>query len=194
LTDIFEVQDEVVERIVGALAVTLTQGEQQRLRRHGTSNAEALLAAGARIAHSRHTGVGHPSLSDVPPSDRVGSKLCRAFRCFGGGDPCAAAETSAQLRTPRRITWPIHRATIITSLAIARAQFLYEQRLRAQIDKLDETLRSFRNVERAKGILMEKRKLDEEPAYHFMRRQAMNQRVSMGAVAVAIIDSHDILG
>ena len=41
LTDIFEVQDEVVERIVGALAVTLTQGEQQRLRRHGTSNVEA---------------------------------------------------------------------------------------------------------------------------------------------------------
>jgi adenylate cyclase len=41
LTDIFEVQDQVVERIVGALAVTLTQGEQQRLRRHGTSNVEA---------------------------------------------------------------------------------------------------------------------------------------------------------
>jgi adenylate cyclase len=41
LTDIFEVQDEVVERIVGALAVTLTRGEQQRLRRHGTSNVEA---------------------------------------------------------------------------------------------------------------------------------------------------------
>jgi adenylate cyclase len=41
LTDIFEVQDEVVEKIVGALAVTLTQGEQQRLRRHGTSNVEA---------------------------------------------------------------------------------------------------------------------------------------------------------
>ena len=41
LTDIFEVQDEVVEKIVGALAVTLTQGEQQRLRRHDTSNVEA---------------------------------------------------------------------------------------------------------------------------------------------------------
>ena len=57
LTDIFEVQDEVVERIVGALAVTLTQGEQQRLRRHGTSNVEtyecwlrarALLTRGTR--------------------------------------------------------------------------------------------------------------------------------------------------
>ena len=41
LTDIFEVQDEVVEKIVGVLAVTLTQGEQQRLRRHGTGNVEA---------------------------------------------------------------------------------------------------------------------------------------------------------
>ena len=55
-------------------------------------------------------------------------------------------------------------------------------------------LRSFRSVERAKNILMEKRNLDEEAAYHFMRRQAMSQRVSVGAVAAAIIDSRDIIG
>ena len=41
LTDIFATQDEVVEKIVGALAVTLTQGEEQRLRRRGTANVEA---------------------------------------------------------------------------------------------------------------------------------------------------------
>jgi adenylate cyclase len=47
----------VVQKIVGALAVTLTKGEQQRLRRHGTSNvaayeswlrARALLTRGGR--------------------------------------------------------------------------------------------------------------------------------------------------
>jgi adenylate cyclase len=57
LTDIFSTQDEVVEKIVGALAVTLTQGEEQRLRRRGTGNVEAyeswlrpreLLAPGTR--------------------------------------------------------------------------------------------------------------------------------------------------
>ena len=89
---------------------------------------------------------------------------------------------------------PFTTGTVLTSLAVARAQFLYEQRLCARIDKLDETLRSFRSVERAKNILMEKRNLDEEAAYHFMRRQAMSQRVSVGAVAAAIIDSRDILG
>jgi adenylate cyclase len=41
LNDIFAVQDEVVEEIVGALAVTLTRSEEQRLRRHGTHNVEA---------------------------------------------------------------------------------------------------------------------------------------------------------
>jgi AmiR/NasT family two-component response regulator len=89
---------------------------------------------------------------------------------------------------------PFTGATVLTSLAVSRAQFLYEQRLRTRIDKLDETLRSFRSVERAKSILKEKRNLSEEEAYHFMRRQAMSQRVSVGAVAAAIVDSHDILG
>ncbi|MET0630564.1 MAG: adenylate/guanylate cyclase domain-containing protein [Xanthobacteraceae bacterium] len=41
LTDIFATQDEVVEKIVGALAVELTQNETQRLRRHATANVEA---------------------------------------------------------------------------------------------------------------------------------------------------------
>ncbi len=89
---------------------------------------------------------------------------------------------------------PYTSATVLTSLAIARAQFLYERRLRSRIDKLDETLRSFRSVERAKAILMQTRKIDEEEAYHFMRRQAMSRRVSISAVAAAIVDSHDVLG
>jgi AmiR/NasT family two-component response regulator len=89
---------------------------------------------------------------------------------------------------------PFTPATVATSLALARAQFLYERRLRSRIDKLDETLRAFRSVERAKTILMQTRKLDEDEAYHFMRRQAMNRRVSISAVAAAIVDSHDVLG
>jgi adenylate cyclase len=41
LTDIFATQDEVVEKIVAALAVKLTEGEERRLHRRGTSNVEA---------------------------------------------------------------------------------------------------------------------------------------------------------
>jgi AmiR/NasT family two-component response regulator len=87
----------------------------------------------------------------------------------------------------------IYRRRGADSLAIARAN-LHEHRLRARIDKLDETLRSFRSVERANNVLMEKRKLDDEEAYHFKRRQAMNPPISIGVVPAAVIDSHDILG
>ena len=40
LTDIFATQDEVVQKIVSALAVKLTRGEERRLRRGGTRNVE----------------------------------------------------------------------------------------------------------------------------------------------------------
>jgi adenylate cyclase len=41
LTDIFATQDEVVQKIVGALAIKLTPGEERRLRQRGTNNVQA---------------------------------------------------------------------------------------------------------------------------------------------------------
>lgn len=88
--------------------------------------------------------------------------------------------------------WSTH--AILASLVLARTRFTYEQRLRRRIEKLDDTLRSIRNVERAKAILMAKENMREEDAYHFLRRQAMARRVSLSAIAAAIVDSHEVLG
>jgi adenylate cyclase len=41
LTDIFATQDEVVQKIVGALAIKLTPGEERRIARRGTENIQA---------------------------------------------------------------------------------------------------------------------------------------------------------
>jgi AmiR/NasT family two-component response regulator len=83
---------------------------------------------------------------------------------------------------------------ILSSLIVARSQFRYEQRLRAKIERLDENLRAMRTVERAKAILMETRHMPENEAYSFIRRQAMDRRVSASAVAAAIVDSFELLG
>jgi len=89
---------------------------------------------------------------------------------------------------------PFTSHAVLVSLVMARTRFTYDQRLRWRIDKLDENLRAIRAVERAKVILMDARKMDEEAAYHFIRRQAMERRVSISVVAAAIVDSHEILG
>ena len=89
---------------------------------------------------------------------------------------------------------PFTANAILASLILARSQFRYEQRLRTKIERLDENLRSMRTVERAKAILMETRRMPENEAYGFIRRQAMDRRVSASAVAAAIVDSFELLG
>ena len=81
---------------------------------------------------------------------------------------------------------------VLSSLVLARSQFGYERRLRSKIEKLDDNLRSMRTVERAKAILMATRQMPETEAYGFIRRQAMDRRVSASAVAAAIVDSFEI--
>lgn len=80
------------------------------------------------------------------------------------------------------------------ALELARSHFLYERRLRGRIDKLDESLRTMRSVERAKSLLIRIKNVSEEEAYNYLRRQAMERRVTIGAVASAIIDSFELLG
>lgn len=87
---------------------------------------------------------------------------------------------------------PVTEQAVISSLVVARSHFLYEQRLRKRINQLDENLLSVRNIERAKVILMEKMNLNEEEAYLQLRRQAMERRITISALASAIIDAQDV--
>lgn len=88
---------------------------------------------------------------------------------------------------------PFTSNAVLASLVLARIHFAYDRRLRWRINKLDEILHVMRTVERAKEILMRTRQMREEEAYRFIRQQAMNRRVSITAVATAIVDSQAFL-
>ena len=88
---------------------------------------------------------------------------------------------------------PISADAVATSLMQAHSAFAYGDRLRSRIDKLDETLRAFRSVERAKAILMKRNQIQEDDAYQYLRRQAMDRHATISSVAAAIIDAHEIL-
>tara|TARA_B100001105_G_scaffold83493_1_gene66227 strand:- start:2934 stop:3584 length:651 start_codon:yes stop_codon:yes gene_type:complete len=90
------------------------------------------------------------------------------------------------------ITKPIRPSGIVSSLLIARASHGYQSRLLAKVTKLEETLRSRREIERATRILMEVKHLDEDAAYQLIRSQATAQRLGMGAVARSIITAHRV--
>ncbi len=89
---------------------------------------------------------------------------------------------------------PVTAQAVLASLLVGRGHFLYERRLRGRVDKLDDNLRTMRSVERAKAILMQSRSINEEEAYHYLRRRAMERRVTIGALANVIVDSQELLG
>ncbi|MDP0983944.1 ANTAR domain-containing response regulator, partial [Klebsiella variicola] len=67
--------------------------------------------------------------------------------------------------------YPVTSRSVQSTLALARGHFLYERRLRGRIEKLDESLRTMRSVERAKSLLMRLKNVSEEEAYNYLRRQ-----------------------
>jgi len=76
-------------------------------------------------------------------------------------------------------------------LALHNARF--QARQQSKITKLEDTLRSYRKVEQAKAILMSRRNMGEPEAYGYLREQAMRRRVSIGALATAIVDTSEML-
>ena len=88
---------------------------------------------------------------------------------------------------------PVVPDQVVLSAFAARQIHQYQTRLLRRIAKLDETLRSIREVERAKVLLMQSRQIGEHEAYHFMRRRAMEKRIPISRVASTIIDASEIL-
>lgn len=91
------------------------------------------------------------------------------------------------------ISLPVRRNDIAVGLTVTLEQFHYERRLRARIDKLDDYIRAIRSVERAKAVIMARKQIDENEAYHYLRRQAMARRISIGELALAIVDTDQLL-
>ncbi|CDK97401.1 putative response regulator receiver and ANTAR domain protein (Response regulator NasR) [Magnetospirillum gryphiswaldense MSR-1 v2] len=80
----------------------------------------------------------------------------------------------------------------VVDVAIARfAQF---QELRGELDKARTTLAERKLIEKAKGILMKRRKVDEDEAYGLMRRMSMDQKSRLIDVANKIIEAAELLG
>jgi two-component system, response regulator PdtaR len=87
---------------------------------------------------------------------------------------------------------PIRPFGILTNLILARALNSYEMRLLGKIGKLEETLRSRRDIEKAIQILMTVRGVSEDEAYRAIRQQAMTKRVSTALIASSIINANEI--
>ena len=79
-------------------------------------------------------------------------------------------------------------------MRVAMERFGADQRLRAELQDARLRLSERKLVERAKGILMKQRGLDEEAAYAALRSLAMQRSIRIGEAAQQVIDVAGLLG
>ncbi|MGD2279057.1 MAG: ANTAR domain-containing protein [Candidatus Omnitrophota bacterium] len=81
---------------------------------------------------------------------------------------------------------------LLSAVANQAAVAIENTELMVKTKVIQEELETRKKVERAKGILMKERGMDEDAAYKLIRKSSMDKRVSMKEIAEAIILSHDI--
>ena len=89
---------------------------------------------------------------------------------------------------------PIRPYGILSSLVLARSVHGYTRRLEGKVQKLEETLKARRDVDRAVKILVALKQIDEAEAYELIRYQATQKRLSMAQIAATIIGAQEVFG
>ncbi len=88
----------------------------------------------------------------------------------------------------------LHPNRVRSILEVAQARFAADRALREELDTMRGKLASRKLIERAKGVLMESRGLDEEGAYRLLRKLAMDRQTTLATVAQQVIDARKLLG
>jgi len=78
-------------------------------------------------------------------------------------------------------------------LDVALTRFRLMEALRNDLAKAQADLAARKTVERAKGLLMKERGLDEEAAYRLLRKLAMDTGRPIGAVAADLVSYAEVL-
>ena len=81
---------------------------------------------------------------------------------------------------------------VLSAVAVQAALVIENTELMVKTKVIQEELETRKLTERAKGILMRDRKMDEAEAYRLLQKYSMDNRKSMRQVAEAIILSHDM--
>ncbi|NOX62362.1 MAG: response regulator [Chloroflexi bacterium] len=89
---------------------------------------------------------------------------------------------------------PFTEADLAPAIETALARFEEFKMVKKEADSLREALETRKLVDRAKGLLMDKRGMSEAEAFRRIQKLSMNYRKPMREVAEAIIMAHQING
>jgi two-component system, response regulator PdtaR len=84
---------------------------------------------------------------------------------------------------------PFSKTDVVPAIEVAASRFAEITALEDEVAGLTERLETRKAVERAKGLLMSKKKMTEPDAFRWIQRTAMDRRTTMKIVADAVVET-----
>jgi response regulator NasT len=105
----------------------------------------------------------------------------------------ALAEAAVQAGVAAYVVDGLSARRVRPVLEVAMSRFQVMQSLRTDLAKAQADLAARKTIERAKGLLMKERGVDEETAYQMLRKLAMDSGRPLAAIAGDLITYADML-
>lgn len=101
-------------------------------------------------------------------------------------------ERAAEAGVSGYVIKPFDESNLLPAIEVVMARFHEYQTICGEVAQLEDRLETRIAVDRAKGILMDHRGMNEQEAFGSIQRMSMNSRKSMREVAEAIILAHQM--
>ena len=138
--------------------------------------------------------------ADAPDRDML-EHVCMMSRnqprpivMFTDDDNAATMQQAMRAGVTSYVVKGIAPARIKPILQVAMLRFAEHQALRQDLAVAQNQLAERKTIERAKGIVMQKKNIDENAAYHLLRKMAMERNAKLADVAAQVVDLAQALG
>ncbi len=100
------------------------------------------------------------------------------------------AEQAVNMNVMGYVVKPVDEVTLIPAIKVAEHEYLQMEEIKREFDRTKETLNDRKYIERAKGLIMEKRGMTEKEAFGYIRRLSMDKGEPMAEVAKTLLKAY----
>jgi response regulator NasT len=135
----------------------------------------------------------NPSRDVLEQMFQVSRAVRRPIAMFVDQSDSASIQASVDAGVSAYIVDGLRKERVKHILDLCISRFYAFARLQAELEKTKTALEERKVIDRAKGILMQARKISEEEAYALLRKTAMNENCKIAEVAQSVVTAAELL-
>lgn len=138
-------------------------------------------------------GLENPNRDVLEEMFQVSREVKRPIAMFVDQSDTAMITASVDAGVSAYIVDGLKKERIKPILDMTISRFNAVSRLQRELEDTKSQLEERKVIDRAKGILMRQKGIDEQEAYTLLRRTAMNKKKKISEIAVSVVTTADIL-